>query len=150
LAVEGKPSHGPIDAEVAILIVSDFQCPFCAKASEAIRDVLQHYPGQVRLSFQNFPLNAHPFAYREAESAACAGEQGLFWQIHDELFRRKPRNEVDSKKAVDSSDLLPSEYDNCMASGRPAETIRRDMAEAVDLGINSVPTIFVNGIMISG
>src|SRR5262249_30614944 len=80
--VKGDPK-----APVTIVEFSDFQCPFCKKSESTLEDVLAKYNGRVKLAYLDFPLREiHAQAERAAEAARCAGEQGKFWEYHDNLF----------------------------------------------------------------
>src|SRR5262245_56402328 len=93
-AVSGDRGYarGPKDAPVTIVEFSDFQCPFCKSATTTIKQVLEKYPGKVRLVFRDYPLaSIHPLAPKAHEAARCAGEQAKFWEYHDVLFERSPK-----------------------------------------------------------
>ena len=80
------PSKGPDSAPVTIVEFSDFQCPFCGKAKSTVDDVVKGYGDKVKLVFRHFPLSFHENAPKAAEAAACAQDQGKFWEMHDKLF----------------------------------------------------------------
>lgn len=85
---EKDPVKGPEGAKVTIVEFSDFQCPFCARASATVKQVLETYKDQVRLVYKQFPLTSlHPFAQKAAEASLCAQDQGKFWEYHDKLFQ---------------------------------------------------------------
>src|ERR1017187_3493654 len=77
-------------ASLAIVEFSDFQCPFCGwYARDTYAELNREFitTGKVAYGFRNFPLeHAHPMALLAAETAACAGFQGRFWEMHDMLF----------------------------------------------------------------
>ena len=82
-----SPQRGPADAWVTIVEFADFQCPFCAREAPVLEDALAPYGADVRLVFKHFPLaSIHPYAQHAALAAECAGEQGMFWQMHDLLL----------------------------------------------------------------
>ena len=90
--VEAKgPTRGPPDAKVTIVEFSDFECPFCSRAEETVTQVMEHYAGKVRLVFRHFPLPMHSNAGKAAEAAACAEEQGKFWEMHKQLFANQSK-----------------------------------------------------------
>ena len=90
VASEGHPELGPKDAPVTIVEFGDFQCPFCKKSEDSIKQVRAKYADKVRLVYMDFPLSFHPNALPAAEAARCAGDQGKFWQFHDALFDAQP------------------------------------------------------------
>lgn len=79
--------RGKAGAPITIVEFSDFQCPYCEKAYPTIQQVLKAYGDKVQLAYKHFPLiSIHPRAQKAAEAAACASDQGKFWEFHDALF----------------------------------------------------------------
>src|ERR1700682_3597021 len=76
------PTRGPQQALVTVTIFSDFQCPFCGKESENLREQGFTEASNVKLVFRNLPLEMHPWARPAAEMAACVYEQSndAFWE----------------------------------------------------------------------
>ena len=81
-----EPQLGPADALVTIVEYSDFQCPFCAKVSEPLKEAMASHEGDVRLIFKHFPLGGHKLAGPAAQATWAAHQQGKFWEMHDLLF----------------------------------------------------------------
>ena len=94
----GRP-EGPEDATVTIVEFSDFQCPFCGKAEGTVDEVMKQYAGKVRLVFRHFPLSFHEHAPKAAEAAACAEDQGKFWEMHEKLFANQRRSRSRTSRA---------------------------------------------------
>lgn len=83
-------TKGPKDAKITFVEFSDFQCPFCSRAYPTINQLMKDYDGKVQLVFKNFPLiSIHPHAQKAAEAAACARDQGKFWEFHNALFENQ-------------------------------------------------------------
>ena len=89
--ITGSPYVGQENAPVAIAVFSDFEWPHCGKAVPLLEQVLENNPDTVKIVFKNMPLNFHKFAVPAALSALAAGEQGKFWEFHDELFDITPK-----------------------------------------------------------
>ena len=97
------PSHPALapDAPVTIVEISDFECPYCQKASQTLAELRTLYPGKLRLVFRNFPLDEscnkllkrqiHENACAAARAAFCAGEQGQFWPYAEKALWRRDR-----------------------------------------------------------
>ena len=86
VSTEGAPIRGAADASVTVVEFSDFECPFCKQTHPTLKQLLERYPGKVRLAYRDFPLDSiHPQARRAAEAARCASDQGKFWEYHDVL-----------------------------------------------------------------
>ncbi len=77
---------GDKNAKIKIVEFTDFECPFCERAFPTITAIMQKYAGKISLEYKSFPLSFHPLAQKAAEAALCAGEQGKFWEMHDDLF----------------------------------------------------------------
>ena len=108
--------------------------------------MLEKYPQDVKLVFKNFPLTKHKFARKAATAALAAHAQGKFWQFHDKLFKNQ-RNPNDAKIQEIARELgLDMERFN-RARKDPAvqKLIIRDVKNAQQAGVRSVPTIFING-----
>lgn len=86
-----------------------------------------------------------------AQAAECANEQGQFWEFHDTLYANQrggnkgafsPEN---LKRFAEALGLDTAAFDSCLDSGRYASKVREDTEKARQMGVNAVPTIFVNG-----
>ncbi len=80
--------RGDPEAHVTFLVYSDFECPTCASVAPELEQLLDEFPGQLRVVYRHFPLNIHDKARLAAQAAEAAGVQGKFWQMHDLLFDR--------------------------------------------------------------
>ena len=152
-------SAGPEDAVVTLVEFADFQCPACARFySFSGRLIKQNYVdggGSVRWVFYDFPLDQHPHAVPAAQAARCAREQGRFWPMHDLLFARQaqwsPKDDArgEFEDYAKELGLDRGEYRACMREGRHLEEIFASAKYGAQLGVNSTPTIFVNGVRAS-
>lgn len=145
--------HGPGDAKVTILEFSDFQCPFCARMRPALREVLRRYPGEVATVFRHYPLESiHPHAFAAAVAVECAGEQGAWETMHDQLFanqtligQRPFREFADSAGVADLAS-----FERCLDEDRQRIRVRSDLSAAQAHGLASTPSIIVNGTLLPG
>lgn len=151
VAAEG-PSRGPATAPVTIVEFSDFQCPFCSRAAETLKQVEQKYGDKVRLVFRDLPiLQLHKDAGRAAEAAECAHEQGRFWAMHDDLFAHQNALGADDiKKRAAGLGLDVAAFSACLDSGRHTANWQKDAADAERYGVSSTPAFFVNGRLLVG
>src|SRR6185436_3276522 len=81
----GHPVLGGATAPVTIIVFSDFQCPKCAAAHTALDAIAKEFAGKVRVVARNYPLEQHQWAYRAAQAAEAAFEQGKYWEYADLL-----------------------------------------------------------------
>jgi protein-disulfide isomerase len=90
LAVPVEPTDhvvGPLNPRATLIEYGDFECPMCAGAEPAVRQLLRLRATELRFVFRHFPLeDAHPHALLAAEAAEAAGAQGKFWPMHDLLL----------------------------------------------------------------
>ena len=108
--------------------------------------IRETYGDKVRWVFKDFPLPSHAEAFKASEAAHCAGEQGKYWEMHDRMFANQRALTVpDLKAAAVAMKLDATAFNQCLDSGKFAEAIRADMAQGEKLGVNSTPSIFVNG-----
>ena len=147
----GAPATGPAGAPVTIVEFTDYQCPYCHRAQATIDQVMQRYPGKVRLVHLDFPLEGHPGAFPAARAARCAGDQGKFWEYHRGLMTEPGSlDDADLRGRASKLGLDGSAFASCLASGRHDAAIQASLAQGEGLGVTGTPAYFVNGRMISG
>jgi protein-disulfide isomerase len=146
------PVLGPANAPVTIVEFSDFQCPFCQRVEPTLKRVRETYGDRVRIVWKDFPLTSiHPQAFKAAEAAHCAGEQGKFWEYHDRLFANQQALQVESlKKYAADTGLDSAKFNSCLDMAKYAERVQAQMGVGADLGVNSTPAVFINGRLLSG
>src|SRR5919112_2627028 len=145
---------GSESAPVEITEYADYQCPFCQTLATLQMPTIEERlikTGRLRWRYRDFPLQMHPFARLAAHSAACADEQGKYWQQHDRIYE----GQQEWSTARDASQLFRKytqavgldlgRYDSCMESGKYAGRIQADYNSGVELGVSSTPTLLVNG-----
>ncbi len=152
VTVEAKgPAKGASEAKVTIVEFSDFQCPFCSKAEPSVDEVMKNYSDKVKVVFRHFPLDFHDKAFKAAEAAACAEEQGKFWEFHKALFANQGALAVDDLKVhAKTLNLDAAKFSECLDSGKMKTKVDGDMAAGRAVGVNGTPAFFINGIAISG
>ena len=148
--LEGDPYKGDPGAELVVVEVSDFQCPFCQ------RHVLETQPtldetyvdtGGILWVFKHLPLPMHPQAVDAAVASECAGDQGAFWPMHDLLFETVERWAIDAPAPI-LTDLAAelgldrAAFSACLESRAALERV---LSDADDLSgiIGSTPTFIV-------
>lgn len=152
VADEGFPSKGPESAPVTIVEFSDFECPYCSRVNPTLDQVIDRYGDKVRLVFRQFPLSRiHPNAQKAAEASLCAGEQGMFWELHDSMFRDQRNLGLASiKEKAAAVGLDTDSFNKCLDSDQFAERVAMDLEEGGNLGVTGTPAIFINGRFLSG
>jgi protein-disulfide isomerase len=149
--VTGAPARGYAKAPVTIVEFSDFQCPYCVRARPTVKRVSEAYGDRVRWVFRHYPLDFHPQAQKAGEAAACAGEQGRFWEMHDRLWENPQKLQVaDLKEHAQALQLDVPGFSACLDGGRHADLVERDLRAGQEYGVSGTPAFFVNGRLISG
>ena len=146
------PSRGPANAPITIVEFSDFQCPYCSRATATIKKIEETYPGKIRFVYRDFPLvQIHPRAAKAAEAAACANEQGKFWAMHDALFSHQDKLEdADLKQTAADLGLDGAKFAACLESGQHRAEWQKDTADGERYGVASTPAFFINGRLLVG
>jgi protein-disulfide isomerase len=149
---DGFHSIGPNDAPITIVEFSDYQCPFCRRwHDEVYEPLLAAYPGKIRLVYRHLPLTSiHPDAMSAAEAAMCAGDQNVYWQYHDKLFSSELLGANVYTQYAQELNLDMTSFEACLNEGKFTDEIQSDSDFAVNLGVRSTPTFFINGLAVVG
>jgi protein-disulfide isomerase len=146
LDLSNNPSKGEATAKLTLIEFSDFQCPFCGRhVRDTAAQLDKEYvsTGKLRHVFMDLPLEMiHKVAFKAAEGAHCAGEQGKYWEMHDRLFENQNKLELLTPHA-EAIGLNVPKFEECLNSGRHAAAIRQDIAEAEKAGVTGTPTFFL-------
>src|SRR5712692_449101 len=143
--------RGNPKAPVRIVEFSDFQCPYCRTAEPTLKDLLAKYEGRVSLAYRDLPLRQiHGQAQLAAEASRCAGEQGKFWEYHDQLFTSPNLERVALLEYARALKLDEKQFESCLATGKYKTQVERDLQEGTQAGVSGTPGFFINGIPLSG
>lgn len=146
LASGSTLTFGPKDAPVTVVEFSDFQCPYCSRAADAVDAIKKKYPDNVRVVFRQFPLGFHKEAHLAAQASAAAGAQGKFWQYHDLLFKnQKALSRPDLEKYAKEVGLNMKQFNKALDDGTYKASVDADMALGEEVHVRGTPTMFVNG-----
>jgi protein-disulfide isomerase len=150
IATDDQPGQGSAEAAVTIIEFTDYQCSSCAKLQPVMDRLLVEYSGKMRLVARDFPLQQHPYAFKAAEAAEAAREQGKYWEYTTILFQNQRALGSDQLKEYARQLRLDVEkFDATLTSGKFAEKVQRDFQDGLRIGIHATPTVFVNGRRIS-
>lgn len=144
--------RGDTAADVRILEVADFQCPFCReyfrKTYPAI-DSLYVQTGKVEYVWLAFPNPNHQRSWQTLEAAFCAGAVGKFWPMHDRLFREQQEwanaEDLTEQLVAYARDLGidGQSFRECMVEDRPSGLIVQDYGTAARGGVRGTPFFLV-------
>lgn len=143
--------RGDKKAEYTIIAFSDFQCPFCKRGDDTIKELMKRYDKKIRYVFKNFPLGFHPEAMPAAKAVWAAGKQEKFYEFHDKLFENQAKlgDELYVQIAKDLK-LNVDKFNKDRASQEAEKEINAEMKQAQDIGISGTPGFLLNGVKILG
>ncbi|PIN79406.1 hypothetical protein COV16_04415 [Candidatus Woesearchaeota archaeon CG10_big_fil_rev_8_21_14_0_10_34_8] len=155
---DGDWIKGEEDAPVTIIEYSDFQCPYCQRFYlQTLSSIEENYidTGKVKIVFRHFPLSFHQNAQISAEAAECAGEQGMFWEMHDMLFENGSGDgtglaQTDIEGYAADLGLDTATFSECLDSGKYTEKVQTDIKTGAAQGVKGTPGFIVNGVLVSG
>ena len=141
-----RPRKGPKGAKLTIVEFSDFQCPYCARATAPVEEIIKAFPKDVQVYFLHFPLSFHKEAMPAAIAARCAQKQGKFWEMHDLIFEnQKKLAAADLKAHAKGIGLDVTKYDACVADPKTAEFVNNDIKQGTSAGVGGTPSFYING-----
>ena len=148
LTLDGDPAKGDQRARLVLVEFTDFQCPFCARHTrETFPQIDTEYvkTGKLRYVTREFPLESiHPQAFKAAEAALCAGDQGKYWEMHGQLFVNQRALAPDQLAAhAKAIGLDEAKFTRCLEGGTKAAKIRKDLAEGAKAGVTGTPAFFL-------
>lgn len=149
---ENDHHRNSLRAPVILLEYGDFECPYCAVASTVIARLLQEYRSDLCFAFRHFPLKGiHPSAELAAIASEAAGLQDKFWDMHNLLFAGQ---ENLSKKSITmlakKIRLDMDQFQIDMERYDLLEKVRNDHHTGIQSGVQSTPSIFINGFQFEG
>jgi len=152
--LDDDPVRGPKDALVTLVVFSDFQCPFCKRVEDTLKQVSDTYAQDVRMVWKDNPLPFHPRAKPAAALARYAykqkGDKG-FWDAHDAIFASNPKLEDEDLKGI--AEKLGVNWDDvkkAIDSNKFGERFDSSVDLAADLQARGTPHFFINGVRLSG
>jgi protein-disulfide isomerase len=163
--VKNRPVRGNPDAKVTIVNYDDFECPFCSRMHATLfPGVFKDYADKVRVIYKDYPLvEIHPWAMRAAVDGNCLGAQNAqaYWDFADYVHANQKT--ISGKTPSDAYANLDSatkeqgqkhqlDQDKLLACVQKQDesAVRASMAEGDKLGVDSTPTLFVNGERFTG
>lgn len=163
--VRGRPVRGAKQSKVVLVAYDDLQCPFCTMMHQILfPELLKEYGDRVTFVYKDFPIPSHPWAIHAAVDANCLAAQNedAYWNFVDSVHASQ--REINGKG---TQELRLAELDKMAmqqgtdhkmdtASLQACVKIQNDAAikasvhEGEVLGVDSTPTLFINGQEMSG
>jgi protein-disulfide isomerase len=111
--------------------------------------------GLVRFEYHHYAFLGGE-SVRAAEAAECANEQGMFWPFHDTLFLNQIAENAgfwSERMVVEIAVQLgldEATFSDCLDSRKYRDVVSASNEEAAERGVNSTPTVFINGEEVKG
>jgi protein-disulfide isomerase len=152
LVIRDSPFTGSQAQTIVLAEFSDFQCPFCKAAHQAVKEFMGQYGNEVTLTYKFFPIaQIHPQAEPAAYAAWAASQQGKFWQFYDGLFDAQDRlGEELYTSLAQSQGLNMAKFDRDRRSAAAKEAVAKDLELGRSLGVTGTPSYLFNGRFFSG
>jgi protein-disulfide isomerase len=159
---EGAPAvEGDKNAKVTIVEFTDYQCPFCGQFyTQTYKSLIDKYvkTGKAKFVIRDYPLTFHPNAKPGALAARCAGDQGKYLEMHDELFGKQAEwSNLAAADAVakfgqyaDGIGISGSKLVDCVNSGKFTKVVDDDTALGTKIGVSGTPSFVINKEMLVG
>lgn len=153
---EKRAMHGPKDAKVTIVEYTDFECPYCSRGFQTIKQVLKQYPKEVRVLIKHLPLDFHPKALPAAKyyEALRMQSNDLALKFHDELFTNqetmKSKGEEYMKSVAKKIGANMQQLSKNISDDKIQQIINADIEEAKKFGISGTPGFIINGVSLKG
>ena len=147
---------GDPKAPITLIEYASLTCPHCAHFSVAVLPELKKKwidTGKVKLIYRDFPLDQ--VAAKAAQIAECAGNDRYFGVI-DLIFRGQPQWAASQDpiaelgKPLRIAGLGENEIKACLANEAKANEVIADYRGGETLGVNSTPSLFINGVLYKG
>jgi protein-disulfide isomerase len=144
---------GAPNAPVHVIEWGDYQCPACKSFEQRFfPTILEQYivTGKVRWEFRDFAFIGKE-SVRAAEAAACALDQGKFWEFHAALYANQTGENVRAftdrrlEEIAGVAGLDVGAFRSCLRQGKHADEVQQMVREAQSLGVRATPSFSVNG-----
>ncbi|MEB2287612.1 MAG: thioredoxin domain-containing protein [Anaerolineae bacterium] len=152
--VNGIPTLGDPSAPVHFVTVSDYACPHCQNYHETdVPRFIEDYvlTGQATFGIALATGTGQFYSETASQAALCAGEQGAFWEMSEEMFRLARTRQLASAFSLDQirdsareMGLDAQKLVECVASNRYAQSLRQFRVFAGDHGVSATPTVLVS------
>jgi protein-disulfide isomerase len=130
----------------------DYQCPPCGNLHPVLKTIKEEFGDRIQFVFHHFPLmQIHPHAFSASQAAVAAGFQGRFWEMHDLIYKNQsawssaPNAQPFFLDYARQLGIDVSRFMNDAANPRTYAIINSDIKRGQSLGVNSTPTVFIDG-----
>jgi protein-disulfide isomerase len=144
--------HGNRHALIELVEFGDYQCPYCGKANQILKSILNSFRSDLRLVFRHFPLvKIHNRAKPAAIAAEAAALQGKFWEMHDMIFlNQKNLLQTSILNYAEQIGLNTDHFQQDLQNEELAQKVEANFESGIRSGVNQTPSFFINGYKYEG
>lgn len=153
---DGRVIFGNKNAKITIVEYSDFQCPYCSRGYQTMKQVMKAYGDDVRIVFKHLPLDFHPLARPASEYFEAIGQQDPVKaeKFHDGIFEnQKGLNDKGEAFLKDLAKKVGADMKKLEAALKDEKIQKRidaDIEEARKYNITGTPGFIINGVSLRG
>ncbi|MDX2088024.1 MAG: sigma-70 family RNA polymerase sigma factor [Kofleriaceae bacterium] len=149
LGLDAGPSRGAADAPVTIVVFQDLMCSFCGKSLATLDQLLEEYPGKVRIVVKQFPV--HAAARLAAEASLAADAQGKFWELHDLMLANQDDLTRDALVGyATQAGLDVKKFAAALDHHTYQQALETEVSAGVEVGVQGTPSFLINGQALTG
>jgi protein-disulfide isomerase len=147
------PSKGAAGKDLMLVEFADFECPHCKDADPTVQRLLTDFPN-AHYVYENFPLaQIHAQAEKAADYGVCVTKLGgndAFFKYSSSVYSNQTGLTPESAaqtldKAVTAAGQDPAKVSTCASTPETKAAVAAQLQLGTDLGVNSTPTLFING-----
>ena len=140
---------GDVDAPVELLLIMDFECPYCKRMADQIFPlIIEDFvdSGLLKISYLPFPLSSHENALAAAAAAAYVNDNGEFWPFFFYMYENSDSLSPEVILSYASDNGFDSEaFKNAVTEPSLSGQITARRTELAEKGIKGTPSIVING-----
>jgi protein-disulfide isomerase len=145
------PIKGSLTSEITLFEYSDFFCPACQKLQADLESLEKLYGNNIRFVFKSLPITVNPENRPSLNAAYCAWEQNKFWEYKKLLYQEPlTLNKQKYRQYANQLNLNLDTFNQCLDDNKYYPVIEKNITEALNLNITSIPTVFINDQRIEG
>ena len=126
---------------------TDYQCGFCQRFhTVTFPEIRKKFidTGKVRFVSRDLPLEFHSNAFRAAQAARCAADQGQYWDMRDRLVANPAKlAQQDLEQHAQELKAEPGKFKSCLDSGKYSDAVKKDVSIASSLRIDGTPAFVI-------
>ncbi|MFA4942662.1 MAG: thioredoxin domain-containing protein [Patescibacteria group bacterium] len=149
--IEGQNNYwlGTSTPKITIVEFSDFACPYCKDNFSVVRDLGLKYKDDIKIIYRDYI--GHNESLDLALAGRCAGEQEMFWPMHDKLFTNQEQITLTELPVIAQQlGLDVKAFNSCISTKKYLSYIREDITAAEKIGITKTPSWMINGYLLEG